>query len=150
MVFLNNMWSYDDLPVGMLIQPRDENLLIRLPRRSGNEALAATLHLFHYWQLLGCCLYLQYSVKTGITHHLDIRNTYLGKKFLAHLVLYIETGETLQYVSILASVPAEKDLTRAEDTADTIDGNTTMAKNMQVVILEFILDKERHHRTNGP
>ena len=52
-------------------------------------------------------------------------------------------------MTVLATIPAEEHLTWTEDAADTIDGNATMAQDVQIVVPELVLNEERHHRTDG-
>ena len=73
------MGGNDDFPVTMLIEPRNENLLVRLPGRTRNEALALANKVLYYRQLLDSCLDLQYSVEACIAYYLNIRDTYFSK-----------------------------------------------------------------------
>ena len=149
------MGSNDNLPIRVLIQPRDKNLLVRLPRGTSDKdfrlgcvrgwLLTETLH---NRQLLRSCLNLQDAVETSIAYYLNILDAYLGQQFFTHLILYIETGKAFQHMTILTTIPAEEYLSWTENTADTIDRNATMTQNMQIVIPELVLDEECHDRTH--
>ena len=52
-------------------------------------------------------------------------------------------------MAVLASIPAEEDLVRAENTADTIHGHIPMLEDMQIVVPELVLDEECHHGSDG-
>ena len=92
---------------------------------------------------------MQYTVEACITNDCHIMNTYLAQQFLTDLVLDEEMCKTLQYMSILTSIPLEEHLFRTEDTGHAIYWHITVTKYMKVVIPEFVLDEERHLRTDG-
>ena len=134
MVLANHVRGYNEFPVSMFLKPGDENLLVGLPTAAGNKHFTPLAlwrgdggEALNDRKLLGCGLNLQYTVEARIAHHLHSRNTYLGQKLFADVVLHIETGKALQHMTILAAIPAEEDLTWTEDTAYAIDGNPTMA-----------------------
>ena len=133
----------------MFVQPRNKNFFIGLPTATSNEALAIALELLNDRQLLGGLLDLQHTVEAGIANDGDIIDAYRRQQLATHLVLYEEVGETLQHTTVLPTIPSEEHLTRTEDAADAVNGYTTMAQNMQVVVPELVLDEEGHHRTDG-
>ena len=57
--------------------------------------------------------------------------------------------EAFQYATVLMTVPTEEYLIIAENAANTIHRYTTVLEDMQVVVPELVLNKERHLRTNG-
>ena len=71
----------------------------------------------------------------------------LGQEFLTDLVLHEEMGEAIQHAPILATIPLEEHLIRTENARHAIHGHIAMLEDMQIVIPELILDKERHDRT---
>ena len=56
--------------------------------------------------------------------------------------------ETVQYPSILPTIPLEEHLIWTEYARHTIDGHIPMFQDMQVVIPELILNEESHHGTH--
>ena len=67
----------------------------------------------------------------------------------ADLVLHKEMRETVQYTTILPTVPLEEHLFRTEDARYTIHRNMSVFQDMQIVIPELVLNEESHHRTDG-
>ena len=79
--------------------------------------------------MLGCLLYLENTVETGIAYHNHSRDADTFEQSLALFVLYEETGKALQHSSIVSAIPFEEHLILAEDTAHAISRNVAMLQD---------------------
>ena len=150
MVFGDDMGCYDKLPLRVLVEIANEDILIGRPRRTSYKHLMAFGKLLDNRQLLRLLLNLEHTVEAGVTRYRDIRDANFGQQLAADLVLHKEMGEAVEHTAILAAIPLEEHLVGTEDTADAIDRHVPVLQNVQVVIPELVLDEERHHGTDSP
>ena len=150
MVFTNDVWSDDELPVRIVLEHIwDENLLIRQPTASCHEAILAIEESGNDRKFLALLLDGEHAVEASVATDSDIMDANLGEQFARALILHEESCEAFQHFAVLSAVPAEENLVGTEDGADAIDRNIAVAQDMEVVIPELILDEERHFRSYG-
>ena len=149
MILTYDMRSYQQTPVLMLIEERNEYLLIRWPGTACHKNLIVLFsrdfsssqslcnlslaESITYRQLLGSLLDLEHTVKTGISHHVDSSYANTFEQALTFLVLHEETGKALQYSCIAPAIPLEEHLVLAEDAAHTVGRNIAMLQNVKEV-----------------
>ena len=103
---------------------------------------------FHQGQLFAGLLDLQHSVEACVAHHFYVLDAQRSEQQLALLVLHEEGGEARQHLGIVAAVPLEEHLVLAEDARHAVGGHATVLQHVEVVVPEFILDEEGHHRSD--
>ena len=144
----NDVWCDDELPLRMLVEIADENIFVRRPATACDKDFGRVTNEGLYdRQLLRLLLYLKHTVEARIASNSNAADANLSQQLAALLVLHEEVGEAVEHTAVLASVPAEEDLIRTEDTRHTVDRHVAVLEDVEVVIPELVLDEERHHRT---
>ena len=140
------MWG-DDEPVAgrTLLEPGDEECLVRRPAGTGDEDGVAGGKLLYEGQGTGGALDVQYSVETCVADDGDVvLDVQRGKEVCRLLVLDEEMRDFVEHLGVAAAVPAEEDLVGTEDAADGVHGDSQSLAPLQVVLPELILDEEQH------
>ena len=135
-----------ELPVTVVVEILDEDVLVRRPTAARHKHLAVLLESLYQGQFLGLTLDLQHAVEACVTRYLNVGDAERGKQTLALVVLDEEACEAFQHPAVRTPVPTEEHLTLTEDAADAVNGHATPLEDVQVVPPKLILYEESHLR----
>lgn len=110
------MWSNDELHLGMRVEVRDDDILIRLPRATHNQCeLVATSHSCYLRKFLGLRLDLQHAVETCVATHRNVIYTNAVQLLTRLIVLNVEVGEAAKHLAEHSAPWLEERLIGPED-----------------------------------
>ena len=106
----------DQLHLRMLVEIRDQYLLILRPGTPGDQRLTSFPYKpFEFWQLTRLITHVQHTVETGIAVDRHVTDAILPKQFLRTFVLHKQMRKAVQHLSIRNSEPLKEQLVGTED-----------------------------------
>ena len=113
---VNLVRSDDQLHLRMLVEIRDQYLLILRPGTPGDQRLTSFPYKpFEFWQLTRLITHVQHTVETGIAVDRHVTDAILPKQFLRTFVLHKQMRKAVQHLSIRNSEPLKEQLVGTED-----------------------------------
>ncbi len=144
MVLVDDVRSYNQLHLRMLVEVFDKQILVRLPGASCHESHRVVLEKLHQRQMFSFLTNLQHTVKTGIAHHRDTTDAYFRQIAFGAFILHKQVVEVTQHMSVGTAIPLEEYLSAAENGGNAVHRNTALVQFVQIVLPELVLDEECH------
>ena len=143
MFLADDMRGDDHLPRRVLLEIRDEDILVRRPAASSHEDMVGILYEgLDERQVLRLLLYLQHAVEARVADDAHISDIEFLQEFSTLFVLHEEMCETAQHSGIVATIPAEEYLVWTEDARHAIHWHITVFQDIatsDVIMTEVVI-----------
>ena len=137
-----------ELEVGVLVEIRNDNLLVLRPRTARHQHLPAAREAFSQRQGLGGVANVEHAVEARVAHHVHIRHAYAFEQSARGFVLHEQVRHAAQAASVAAAVRAEENLVFAEDARHAVAGNAALVEHLDVIAPKLVFDEKGSLRTS--